>query len=266
MSKVMNDTSSHGKELAYRVFRKAAKNRGLLVFRSETFQLSIEEVISLRDMVGVGTNAIYRISSALAALRPYLPIFPSRIKWNLARFESSCALEVHTDLHELLVKKDGMQRKFLPFMKMTQPWLMLELINEKSRQDDSFEPSEDWMNEPYRSKVVVTYNIDKGGNDINLSVRLLNRKAGNSMDHTYPIASVGGPVCECHENELQTLFNKKYQIGSFLQALVYDNYFILTRKDTESPCMSLPASSTDSFKTCEIACERLMRKANSLVG
>ena len=58
----------------------------------------------------------------------------------------------------------------------------------------TFETSETWIRVVYRQKIFITYNIDKGGDDITVSIILLNRNQGNSMKHTYPIASVGGPV------------------------------------------------------------------------
>ena len=64
----------------------------------------------------------------------------------------------------------------------------------KSIADSTFEMSETWMRVMYRHKGFLTYNIDKGGDDITVSIILLNRNQGNSMKHTYPIASVGGPV------------------------------------------------------------------------
>ncbi|KAL7536007.1 hypothetical protein ACHAXR_006865 [Thalassiosira sp. AJA248-18] len=84
------------------------------------------------------------------------------------------------------------------------------------------------MNELFRNKIVMTYNIDKGGNDIITSIRLLNRDSGNSMKYTYPIASVGGPVMESYENEKETIFNDKYPIRRTLQSWVYDSSFMLT--------------------------------------
>ena len=109
----------------------------------------------------------------------------------LAEFEGSRKLELETVLHQLSVTKDDMKKKLLLFMHLLKPWQLLELMTEKSNMDGSFERSETWMNIEYGNKVVITYNIDKGGNDITVSIRLLNRKEGNYMKHTYPSASVG---------------------------------------------------------------------------
>ena len=96
--------------------------------------------------------------------------------------------------------------------------------------------SETWMKIVYKEKIVVTYNIDKGGDDITVSVRLVNRKAGNSMKHTMPIASVGGPVSECYENKKVTIFNDNYPTGRILQEWENDSHFVLNVISSRRQC------------------------------
>ena len=107
------------------------------------------------------------------------------------------------------------------------------------------------MNIEYGNKVVITYNIDKGGNDITVSIRLLNRKEGNSMEYTYPIASVGGPVYECYENKKETIFNSKYQTRNILQGWVNDLFFILTIKAPKNQCQCILFLSIPKHGVCE---------------
>ena len=127
----------------------------------------------------------------------------------------------------------------LPFAFIEKPGQLLETMLENSHLDGSFEASETWMSDDFPNKVAVTYNIDKGGNDITISIRLLNRKEGNSMEYTYPIASVGGPVCECYDNEKETIFNSKYQTGNVLQGWVNDSFFILMIKAPKNQCQCI---------------------------
>ena len=87
--------------------------------------------------------------------------------------------------------------------------------------------------------IVITYNIDKGGDDITISIRLLNRKAGNSIKHNYPITSAGGPVSECYGNEKQTFFNQDYPTGETLQGFVDDSYFVLNVITSNRQCRSM---------------------------
>ena len=46
------------------------------VFKRGTIQLTIEDVIVLRDTAGVGTNVMCLLASALLALRSKLIMFP----------------------------------------------------------------------------------------------------------------------------------------------------------------------------------------------
>ena len=79
-------------------------------------ELYIEDVVVLRDLIGCGTNGIYRLKSGLGALNEVLRgIFPSCIKARLARFEGNGNLEVQTVNHQLVVTKDDTRHKSLPF-------------------------------------------------------------------------------------------------------------------------------------------------------
>jgi len=88
-----------------------------------------------------------------------------------------------------------------------------------SKMDGSYQRSEVFMNTKHQAKDGFTFNIDESGPDINVSVRHVNRKDGNSDKHTHPIALTEGPCCECYKNEAQTIFNKDYSTGNFLQAM-----------------------------------------------
>ena len=48
------------------------------------------------------------------------------------------------------------------------------------------------------------------------------------MKHTYPIATVGGPVCEYYKNEENTIFNKDCPTRNILEGWVNDSFFTLT--------------------------------------
>ena len=122
---------------------------------------------------------------------------------------------------------------------------------ENSKKDGSFWQSHTWINSKYEYKIVITYNIDKGGNDITTSIRLLNRFEGNSMKHTYPIATVGGPVCECYDNEKDTIFNAIYPIGNILQGWADDLFFTLTAMTPSNECRSMLFLPIPTHGVCE---------------
>ena len=58
MNSIMGTVSDHGKEMTYLVLRKVADNWKMVVLKQFKIQLVIEEVVTLCDIVGVGTNGI----------------------------------------------------------------------------------------------------------------------------------------------------------------------------------------------------------------
>ena len=83
------------------VICRTAKKYNLLCDEEKKLLLDVKEVVTLRDLCGMGSNAIYRFKSGLEALRPVLCglILPSCIKNSLAQFERSGNLPVNTVLH-----------------------------------------------------------------------------------------------------------------------------------------------------------------------
>ena len=133
----------------------------------------------------MSSNALYRFKSGLEALRPVLRgmILPSSVKAKLCQFERSGNLPISTILHQVIVSsKDGTLRQMRPHMFILQPWILAELSVDKSILDSSFEQSEAFCTPKYKDVVVFTFNIDKSGSNISCSLRLVNRKGGNSSN------------------------------------------------------------------------------------
>jgi len=97
------------------------------VFTTTELLLDTEEVVTLRDLLGMGTKAIYRLKSGLEleALRPnlrgYILILPSRIKVKLACFEGSGNLTIAPVKHQLIVSKEHTKQRLLPHMYLKEP-------------------------------------------------------------------------------------------------------------------------------------------------
>ena len=72
--------------------------------------------------------------------------------------------------------------------------------------DFTFKHSNGWMTAKYRGVVVFTFNINKSGVNIFCSIPLVNRNCGNLLEHMRPISITEGPVSECYENKLRTIF------------------------------------------------------------
>ncbi|EJK58477.1 hypothetical protein THAOC_21391 [Thalassiosira oceanica] len=219
-------TLSEQKDLAILVIRQIAKTLDLQVYDLDSVELTIEDVVSLREKVGLGTNELDRLSSALKALIPSLDIFPSQLKRKLAEFDREGNLEIGVQKVPLACGDN--QTKLVPFIHLQDAHKLVELMAEASHYDGSYEQSEEFMTDKYSNKLVCTYNTDKGGGDITTSTRLVNRKGGNSNEYTKPIACISGKPDESYGNLIQTVYSDKFPIRGFLQGLVDDRYFMLT--------------------------------------
>ena len=65
----------------------------MVMFKTESLELSIEDVVTIRDILGFGTNAINQIVGALLGLRPDLIISPTRLKFKLADLKDVAILK-----------------------------------------------------------------------------------------------------------------------------------------------------------------------------
>ena len=146
--------------------------------------LDMQEMIHLRDIGPKTNNAMVRFVSTFCALRPDLEselgiqIFPKYLKAMYALCESANNLELKSMKCNVQVKKDDTLYKMRPYAYLVKPWQLLELMVDNSYIDRSFEQSETWMNPIFKSKVVLTSNLDKGGDDIICTIRLCNRGGG----------------------------------------------------------------------------------------
>jgi len=247
--------------MARRVLNKVAQGYGGEVREKnvsfKTFDM--KEAVIMRDAIGASTGGMVKMASMINAMRPELEadgyqLFPHCLAAKFALYESSNNLELVTEMFSLQVKKDDTLTRMLPFSYLKRPWELFALMVENSILDKSFEPSEGWMKAIYSGKIVFTYNLDKGGNDIVCSVRLLNRENGNSMKYTFPIAFVAGPVCECYENICVTILDKEKPVQQTLQGLAYDSYFMTTLiidGEKKSQARSMMFCPTPAHAICE---------------
>ena len=165
------------KSLEEQVIRQMAERHDLISLKKKDLLLEVEELVTLRDLCGMGSNAVYRFKSELEALRPVLRglIFPACVKARLASFERSGNLPVNTVLHQVIVSsKDGTLRQMRPHMYLLQPWTLAKLLVDKSILDLTFQLSEQFATPKYNDVVSFTFSIEKSGCDINCSLCLVN--------------------------------------------------------------------------------------------
>ena len=78
-------------------------------------KVSVTKIKGVENTADIGTNAIYRLASALQALRLDLELFPPTVKAMIAAFEKSNNFEMGLELLYLTVNKDDTKKKLLPF-------------------------------------------------------------------------------------------------------------------------------------------------------
>ena len=179
----------HERHIGRRVLNKIAEQFGGTVhnigYKFKT--LDMQEVITLRDIGPKTSSAMVRFVSAFCALRPDLEselgiqIWPKCLQARLTLFESTNNFELKSMKCNVQVKKDDTLYKMRPYAYLVKPWQLLELMVDNLYIDCSFKQSKTWMNPIFKSKVVLTSNLDKGGDDIICTIRLCNRGGGATL-------------------------------------------------------------------------------------
>ena len=242
------------KDIKFRVLQKVTDDSDILMLKKGELLFTMQELVNLRELIGhIGTNAMYRLKSGLEALKPQLTgfLFPSCIKAKFAAYEARDNLAVSCEKVELIVTKDDSRHKLQAFTNLANPHHLLELMKETSVKDGSYESSQSFMNGKYMNKDIYTLNADKSDFDLAASSRYVNRKDGNSSEHTHVLALVEGPVCECYENQLRTFCKPGHVIRDLLQYLVDDSCLMLTVKTSDKQCQCIMFVVTPKIGICE---------------
>ena len=228
---------------------------GLFVCKKEDMLIDIKEIVTLRDLADMSTNAIYRFKSGFEALHPLFKglIFPSMIKAKLGEFEGSDNLSINAKMHKLVVSKDGMKEKLCAHMYLEEPHKLVELLKDSSVMDGTYQASETFMKKKgnqleHKGKDAFTFQTDKSADDINTSIKTINRSGGNSQEHTHIVCCTSGGACEDYDNLKQTVYNHDYPTQPFLQGLLDDRYHMITINITGRQCQSFMFMPTPSIE------------------
>ena len=78
-----------------------------------------------------------------------------------------------------------------------------------------------------RGNIIVAIGIDKSDKDLVGTVRMCNRRKGNSGLHVQAFGCLEGLVAECYDNEIISFGSSSLPTCVTLQGLVDDHYFTL---------------------------------------
>jgi len=250
----MPDGTESGLKAA--VISKFASEHGLFVAEKQKMELSIENIVAMRDIVGGGTNTMCRIKSSFDKNLPFLrgSVFPSCIKARLGAFDKTDNEDHVSCLHQCIISStdNGTKTALRNHTAVKFPCHVIERICELAILEGALEESETFMNSNFSNMLLFSWNCDKGGIVLPLTLKLLNRIFGNSMKYTFPIALTEGPLRECYANLNETIFNAKYPTKMFLQRLSDDHLFMLTVTVGSSQCQCFAFLPIPSHEVCTI--------------
>eukprot|EP00984_Skeletonema_dohrnii_P024242 scaffold13359_cov85-Skeletonema_dohrnii-CCMP3373.AAC.1 len=218
-----------------------AEKHGFFYAKEEDLLLDMAAVATMRDIVGAGnggTNLMCRMKSVLEKFVPPIrgKILPSCLKHKLGLFDAADNDPIRTRMQSVVVSKDETKSRLANHSCLLQPSRLLERIFRKEYIEDALERSEDFMSDDYPNKCVVSFNTDKSSTDLVTTIKVLNKKGGNSANDTYPVAFTNGPLAECYSNLKATHYNPSDPTKLFLQHIVDDRLFLLAVTIGKSQC------------------------------
>lgn len=211
------------------IFQKLAENHEFQLIRLDSLQFTPEECLVIRDFVGTSTNGMYRLKQALEVLRPELKgkLLPPDLRVLLGELEKTGVVPAICKRVELTVSLDENKKRMCTYYYVSNPGHLLEHQTATSILDGTYQDSFSICSQ--RNKLIMVWGINKSDTDVTCSMRVCNRKKGNSSLHVQMIASIEN-AAETYENEVKTIFNPEYPTGRFLQRSVNDDYHMMVFK------------------------------------
>lgn len=231
LNEILPERLDQDGQLRRQLLHEVGLDHGLFVADAEDIQLSVPELMTLREESRMGSNQMRDFKANLEALKPILKgiLLPSCIKEVMAKFEKLEPLEICSTSHHLVTSQKENRRGQCVYWRLLKPGELYERMADSSMKSEEYEESQGWGK--LNSKMICTDNIDKGGEMTSLTAKLLNRRKSNSMNHTYSLACVENGAAECYENESETFFNSSLEnnpIPRFLQNLDDARYHMIT--------------------------------------
>ncbi|KAL7548977.1 hypothetical protein ACHAWF_012244 [Thalassiosira exigua] len=235
-------------EFIDQVFRKVVQRRNLTAYKPSDIQLSIHEIIAIRNFCGFSSAKTLLFKYALEKTKPLLKnmIFISNTKDKMTQLEREGNLPVEVKKMPMITKKDGSKMELRIVWWLMEPSKMMERLLNMCIIDSHYEPSEEFSN--LFDQIVVLWGIDKSAKDIGCGFRIANRRGGNSRLHTQLLGAVEDSS-ECHQNLKSSFFSKDCPLNHFLQALVYDHYQMLI-VSVEGQCQSFTFLPCPTMQAC----------------
>eukprot|EP00985_Skeletonema_marinoi_P034064 scaffold42936_cov6096-Skeletonema_marinoi.AAC.1 len=171
-------------------------------------------------------DCVCTVARFINIMRPELKglLWPNQLKKGLSDLLKDGMLEFIVKQLPLIVSKSEDKWAIRAYWCLKYPALLAQMLTERSILDGSFEDS---MHFSYLQEcIVVVYGIDKADKDTGASLRVGNRRGGNSSKHTQLLAATEN-AAETYVNLRETFMSSKYPLRGYLQQLTYDYYHML---------------------------------------
>lgn len=230
------------------VFTKLARRRNMVVFHSREMQLTIAEIVAMRDHCSMSSNKMLKFKQAFERSRPKLKsvIFPPSLFARMTELEREGSLPITVKKLPLVTKKEGSKMDLRHMWYVSEAAKMVEKLVNQCVADGKFQESISFSN--LLNQLVVVWGIDKSAKDTGLAARIGNRENGNSRDYTQLLGAVENAV-ENYSNMKATFFSDDCPLKAFLQALMYDRYQMLVVQ-VGSQCQSFMFNPFPYLKPC----------------
>ena len=184
--------------------------------------LTPSQLVAGRDWIGTGTNGMYRTKQWFETYYPELTgkFFPPCIRKVMSEKEKEGVVSVKAMEVNCTITRKGNRRGNCTYYYVENPTHLLEIMVNRMILDGSYETSFDFCS--LVDQLVVSFGFDKSENDFVGTMRVLNRREGNSALFVQSFACLEGPVAETYDNELKTVFNPTLPTRAFVRDLADD--------------------------------------------
>ena len=207
------------------ILKMIGHRSGFIIADHGELMLSVAQCVAIRDHIGTGSNGLYRLKQGLEALVPVLKglLIPSNIRNKMTLKEREGVVPSRVVEVNCTITRKGNRRGMCTYYYCEYPAQLVANMIRRMYLDDAHEDSFSFSS--LKDKFVVAIGIDKSDKDLVGTMRICNRKKGNSGLHVQAFSCLEGPVAECYPNEIITFGNTMYPTMETMQHLVDDFYF-----------------------------------------
>jgi len=210
------------------VLNHLAKKYGYVLVKPESFTFRPEQIIALREWVGMTGNGILRMDQFLRVQLPKeIQLFPTNLYKTMHTLEIKDDMDLSVQKVELYISKAEDKKRMCVYWCVKDPALPIEKLLVNCIMSGTFVESINISNS--RKQVILPFGADRAKEEFTMLVRIGNRENGNAPRHCIAVAMYEHGS-ECRENMMITVFSDRYPLREFLQKLLDDKLTFIVVK------------------------------------